>query len=189
METNREIKVAIIIGLIMITGCIVAFIISKNNNNPEITLDLKIYKHLGDTDNNTGKYYECIIATDELQSINNDFKRIMNLKDGSKVRSLDANIDGTYKIVSGTNFIAFDANGSSYVYRSDTTGVYNYPTEMYANIASSCSYLTEESVSQAEQAQQQADEEQATTTEKEDTKKDTKTTKKSTKKTTKTTKK
>jgi hypothetical protein len=187
METNREVKIAIIVGLIMITGCIVAFIISRNNNNPEITLDLHIYKHLGDTDKNTGRYYECIIATDELPKINNDFKRIMNLKDGSKVQSFEANIDGDYKIVSGTNFIAFDANGSYYVYRSDTTAVYNYPTGMYEDVASACSYLTEDSVRQEEAKQEQ--EEKQETTEKKDNKKDTKTTKKSTKKTSKTTKK
>ena len=181
MNTNREIKIAIAVGLIMITGCIVAFIIARNNNNPNVTLDIHIYKHIGDTNNNSGKYYECAIESDKLPRINNEFKRIHNLKDSNKVIKLSANIEGIYKVSSGSNFIAFDANGSSYVYRGDTTAVYEYPSEIYDEIAAACSYITEESVKEAE-LEAQAKEEK--TEEKEDTKK----TDKSSKKTSKTTK-
>ncbi|MBQ4030978.1 MAG: hypothetical protein II625_04415 [Bacilli bacterium] len=185
METNREVKIAIIVGLIMVTACIVAFIIAKNKNNPNVTLDVHIYKHVVTGEDGSGKYFECSIPTDSLLDINNDFKRIMNLKDSNKVRELSANIEGTYKIASGSNFIAFDADGKNYVYRSDSTAIYSYSTETYKKVAELCSYITRDSVAASEE--NTTTEEETTETKKEtkketSTKKKTSTTKKTSKK-------
>ena len=177
METNREVKIAIIVGLIMITGCIIAFIVAKNKNNPNITMDLHVYKHIELEDGTNGKYYECSIPTDTLVKINNEFKRVMNLKDANKVKDLNANLEGTYKIASGSNFIAFDAAGNNYVYRSDTTAIYDYSSEMYKEVATQCAYITRDSVQQAENKNTEEEETKEET--KKETKKETSTKKKS----------
>jgi len=182
METNREIKIAIIVGLIMLTGCLVAFIVVHNKNNTGPTLDLHIYKHVKLDGEKTGKYYECSIASDKLPLINNDFKRIFNLKDSSRETSLEAHLEGLYKVVSGSNFIAFDADGSNLVYRSDTTGLYIFQTETYSLIADACSYISKDTVGSEETNEETEAKETETkeTEKKKDTKKDTKTTKKTT---------
>lgn len=190
MDTNREVKIAIIVGLIMITGCLLAFIISKNKNKVDVNnIDLQVYKNVQLAGEESGMYYQCIIDSKDLPAINNEFKRIMNLKESNKESDITSKIDGIYKIVSGTNFIAFDADGSGHVYRNDTTGIYIYNSEMYQKIANACSYITAENI-EAEKAKAEQEEqakEENTTNTKKDTKKTTKTTKSSstTKKTTK----
>jgi len=179
MEANREVKIAIVVGLIMLTACLVAFIIYKEKTKPTLDLDLKVYKHVM-TSAKEGTYYECRIETTELAKMNVEFLKIMNLKDSKMLEpSIDNTINGDYKVVSGSNYIAFDSNNTkNLVYRNDTTGLYRQETNLYENIEKACAYITSDSVEPKEQEQQKD-----TKKDKKDTKKDTK--KKSTKKTTK----
>ena len=48
MQTNKELKIAIIVGVIMVTICILAFLYIKSertaNNNNLNQIDIKVYK-------------------------------------------------------------------------------------------------------------------------------------------------
>ncbi len=133
MQTNKEIKIAIIVGVIMITACILAFIYFKSGDNNINQIDIKVYKV-----NEEEKVYEqCQISTDTLIQINNEYKRISRLTDSSRVKG--QSITGTYKVVSGDNFIAFDLNeDKNYIYRGDTQYLYEFDSDLYNIVASAC---------------------------------------------------
>ena len=180
MAAKREIKVAIVVGIIMLTICAVAFIINYRNLHPKIkTFDLKVYKHIMlNEQTKQGTYVECTIPTDELAKIDLDFRKIMNLDDKHKVEaSIDNIITGNYKIVSGVNYIAFDVTNKKLVYRNDTTALYKYNSDLYKNVEELCSNITKDSIAPVEEETPKEEETKKTT------KETTKNTKKDTKKT------
>lgn len=149
MESNKEIKIALVVGAVMLTICIVAFIINYRNLHPKLsTLDIKVYKHVMlNEETKQGTYVECTLPTDELAKANIEFKKIMNLEDDKKVQStLNNTINGDYKITSGSNFIAFDISDNQLVYRSDTTALYGYRSSLFENVERLCSNISKETI-------------------------------------------
>jgi len=136
MKIDNEKKIALIVAVIMITACLLAFIFTREEE-PEVTLDIKVYKHVkSDNEDESGKYVECQIDTSNLSSINAEFKKIMKLNDNYRVSNTQ--INGDYKIISGTDYIAFDDDDKPYVYRGDTTAIYSYSSNIYDNIVYYC---------------------------------------------------
>ena len=105
---NKEVKIAIIVGVIMITICLVAFIINKNSNKVE-NINLEIYKSY-QLDTGT-EYIRCNVTTDELIKINKEYKKAVKLKEENKL--VGKQITGTYMVRDGNNFIAFDDDSKS----------------------------------------------------------------------------
>lgn len=138
MENNKEVKIAIIVAVIMLTICLIIFIFHNAQKEEVINLDLKVYKlyELGGEDKEDYEYRPCNISTEDLVSINNDFKKIFNLNEDNKEKGKQ--IKGNYKIVSGENFIAFDAGEENLVYRSDLPAIFKYDTTLYENVAKLC---------------------------------------------------
>ena len=60
METNREIKIAIIVGAIMLTLCLVIFIFTKSDVEVE-DMNLKVYKLYQKEDGEGNEYRQCKI--------------------------------------------------------------------------------------------------------------------------------
>lgn len=136
MQTNREIKIAIVVGAIMLTACLLVFIFIKSertSNGNVNQVDIKVYKV-----NEEKKTYEpCHITTDTLIQINSEFKRASRLTDSKRV--IGKSINGTYRIDSGDNFIAFDAKkDENYIYRNDTKYLYEFDTELYNIVVKAC---------------------------------------------------
>lgn len=134
METNREIKIAIIVGIIMLTVCLVVFIFSKSDVEVE-DMNLQVYKLYEKEDGSGNEYRQCHIPTDELVSIYNQYKRAVNLKEDKQIKG---QINGNYKLISGENFIAFDAEQYDYVYRSDTQQLYSFNSTIYDLVKEAC---------------------------------------------------
>jgi len=137
MESNKEIKVAIIVGVIMLTICLLVFIFANSNKEEVQNIDLKVYKlyTLDDADKSY-EYRECSISTEDLITINSEYKKIANLQEDKKVTNKQ--INGNYKIVNGNNFIAFDAGDENLVYRSDLPAIFDYDSSVYELVKNLC---------------------------------------------------
>ena len=134
MKNNKEIKIAIIVAMIMITVCFI-IIISNNasKNSRQTANEIKIYKHYDD--GTTKEYHECKATTDDLAIINEEFRKIMLLDDEDKHPG--STINGTYRVSKGNNYIAFDGN-DYFVYRGDTQAIYIYKSNLYDKVTELC---------------------------------------------------
>lgn len=134
MKNNNEIKIAIAVAAIMLTICFVIVMSNKSTKSTQNEINnLKVYKHYDD--GTTKEYRECSVSTNDLITINNEFKKIKVLDEDKKRPG--STINGTYKIVRGTDFIAFDGN-NYLVYRGDTEATYLYQSDLYSLVAELC---------------------------------------------------
>jgi hypothetical protein len=137
MQTNKELKVAIIVGVIMVTICILAFIYVKSertaNTNNLNQIDIKVYK----VNEEEKSYVPCHITTDNLIQINSEFNKAYRLKETSRV--VGKSITGTYRVQSGEKWVAFDLNEKEqYIYRGDTKYLYEFKSELYDIVSKAC---------------------------------------------------
>ncbi len=138
MVENKEIRIAIIVGIIMITICILAFIFANAKTPKTQNIDIKVYK-LYDKEGteNEHEYRPCSVKTDDISSINVEYRKIMKLSEDSRTKG---QINGDYKIISGDNYIAFDIDEENpKVYRGDTSGLYSYNSSLYEYVKKICS--------------------------------------------------
>ena len=147
---KTEVKIAIIVGAIALTGCILAFIINYRHLHPkEPEAPVEVLKHIWiDEDKGEGTYVKCSLSDSELAKINVEMKKVFNLTEESKVTdkaTLMAGVTGEYKVKSGSNFIAFDS-GKNIVYRSSDSGIYNFRSDMYKDIELYCSSVTRDNI-------------------------------------------
>ena len=132
---NKEVKIAIIVGVIMITICLVAFIINKNNNKVE-NINLEIYKSY-QLDTGT-EYIRCNVTTDELIKINKEYKKAVKLKEENKL--VGKQITGTYMVRDGNNFIAFDDDSKLvYVSANGIQAIFEWNSSIYEIVSGTCS--------------------------------------------------
>lgn len=132
MQTNKELKIAIIVGIIMVTICALVIIFHKSDKkNNEI--DIQVYKV-----NEKEKIYErCSVPTDFLVQINSEYKRAGRIPESKRV--IGQKITGLYKIVSGNDYIAFDGEkDKNYIYRGDTKYLYEFDSTMYNLVIEAC---------------------------------------------------
>lgn len=132
---NKEVKIAIIVGVIMITICLVAFIINKNSNKVE-NINLEIYKSY-QLDTGT-EYIRCNVTTDELIKINKEYKKAVKLKEENKL--VGKQITGTYMVRDGSNFIAFDDDSKLvYVSANGIQAIFEWNSSIYEIVSGTCS--------------------------------------------------
>lgn len=135
MTENNEVKIAILVGVIMITICLLAFIFSNAKEPKKETIDLKVYKlHVLDEEAKKYEYRECNTNTDDIVTINVEFRKINKLDES---KSIKGQINGNYKIISKDNYIAFDAEDKNYVYRSDNK-LFEYNSSLYDYVKKVC---------------------------------------------------
>ena len=129
MQTNRELKIAIIVGIIMITLCLILFIFNKSDSNLE-TIDIHIYK----ANQEEQVYEECTgtLSTDEIIVINSAVKSAHRLSESDRV------IGG--KITAGENYaIMFDGEtDKNIIYREDTQYLYNFESSIFETVKKVC---------------------------------------------------
>ena len=138
MVENKEIKIAIVVGIIMVTLCLLIFIVtsSKKTTNNIVLKVYKLYDKEGTVDEH--EYRSCKVSTDDLIYINQEYKKIQKVTDDSRI--LGKQINGNYKIIVGddSNYIAFDALDDPYIYRSDKGAIYEFKTDLYDTIKKIC---------------------------------------------------
>lgn len=134
MTNNKEIKIAIAVGVIMLTICFVIVVSGASTKKAiQNASEIKVYKHYNDGEKQ--EYHECNITTNDLVNINNEYNSILQLDEEDKYPG--ASINGTYRITKGTSFIAFDGT-DNLVYRGDTEAIYIYQTDLYEYVANLC---------------------------------------------------
>lgn len=133
MSTNKEVKIALIIGMIMITLCAIILISNNSSKKTKVNTDIKVYKHIDD--GTTKGFIECYTNTDDIIFINNEYKKTNSLNDNDKYagRQLNAN----YKITNGDDYIAFDDN-SGFVWRGYTQAIYYFESPLYDYVINLC---------------------------------------------------
>lgn len=135
MQTNRELKIAIIVGIIMITLCLILFIFNKSDSNLE-TIDIHIYK----ANQEEQVYEECTgtLSTDEIIVINSTVKSAHRLSESDRV--IGGKITGLYKITAGENYaIMFDGEtDKNIIYREDTQYLYNFESSIFETVKKVC---------------------------------------------------
>ena len=137
MQEKKEIKIAIIVGAIMITICLIAFIFQKSSTEDIEKLDLKIYKLYeveGSEDEHV--YKQCNASTDDLLAMNKEFKKIMNLSTSRQVKG--KSIMGSYKVISNDKYIAFDNAKDNLAFRGDTMSMYEVSSTIYEKVIELC---------------------------------------------------
>lgn len=132
MQTNKELKIAAIVGIIMITICIVTIIFYKaDKTNNEI--NIQVYK----VNQEEKTYEQCNIPTDTIIQINSEYRRASKLTENQRV--IGKQITGLYKVVSGENYIAFDGEKDKYyIYRGDTKYLYEFDSTLYDLVKKAC---------------------------------------------------
>jgi len=132
MQTNKELKIAAIVGIIMITICIVTIIFYKaDKTNNEI--NIQVYK----VNQEEKTYEQCNVPTDTIIQINSEYRRASRLSENQRV--IGKQITGLYKVVSGENYIAFDGEKDKYyIYRGDTKYLYEFDSTLYDLVKKAC---------------------------------------------------
>ena len=135
MENHKEVKIAIVLGAIMLTIFIVIMIIYNSNQKDALEADIRVFKHYNTTGDTKGEYYECKISSEDATHIYNEFKRAKLLTDKDKVPG--QTITGTYKIVNGSEYLAFD-DDSSFIFKGDTQTLYAFSSDVYNYVIKLC---------------------------------------------------
>ena len=131
MKTNSELKIAAVVGAIMIIICLVV-ILMNNTSNEEISLKVLINKEI---DGQRG-YLECSVPESILGEINTEFKKAIKL-DSSQIAQRHQ-IQGKYKVMSDKASIAFDNDEDNEVYVIEDKQLYNFKSTIYDLVISVC---------------------------------------------------
>ena len=131
MRTNKELKIAAVVGALMIVICLIVVLI---NTSPNTKVDIKVYKNV-EIDGQRG-YLECSVPESILGEINTEFKKAKKLDTSALAESHQ--IQGTYKIVSGKESIAFDADDKNEIYNIDEKKLYTFNSTIYTLVKTVC---------------------------------------------------
>lgn len=136
---GKEVKIAIAIGIIMITICLIAFV-TVNSKNKVNTLNLKVSKLYEIVDENGEKKYqyrECSVATEDQVYIYKEAAKALSLTEEDLVTGNQ--IKGNYKVQYNGKMIAFDAvENEDFVYLKDTDRLYNFQSDIYKLVKNAC---------------------------------------------------
>lgn len=139
MEENKEVKIAIIVGIIMITICIIMFITVKSKNKVN-NIDVKVYK-LYESTNDKGEteyqYRPCTINnTDTTIEIYKETAKALKLTEDSLI--VGKQIKGEYKVEYNGKMIAFDISDDQLVYLNETQKLYKFNSDIYEKVKNVC---------------------------------------------------
>ena len=131
MNTKKELKIAAVVGAIMLIICLIMLLLNTTSNE---TIDIKVYKNT--EINGQRGYLECSVPESILGEINTEFKKAKKLDTSALAESHQ--IQGTYKIVSGKESIAFDADDKNEIYNIDEKKLYTFNSAIYTLVKTVC---------------------------------------------------
>ena len=133
---NKELKVALGVGIAMIVICLVIVMVQSNNKQEDI--NLKVYKLTaveGQEDKHV--YRQCSVSTEDLLKINKEYKRSKALRDMNQVQG--KSINGDYKIiVNEDEYVAFDNAEDKMIYVGKENRLYNFSSDIYEIAIKAC---------------------------------------------------
>lgn len=144
MTENKEVKIALIVGMIMITICLLTFIIYKANQTKPIDTNIRVYK-LFEKSNTTEdmsyqdrhEFHECVVSTEDAIKISKEYQKIAKIPESHQV--VGVTLMGNYRVELGDTFIAFDGGDNNYIYKSNGQYVIDYKTDLFDYVKQVCS--------------------------------------------------
>ena len=134
MKTNLELKIAAVVGFLMIMICLI--VISIQNSKKDQVIDLTVYKHYINKDTNEGYYGECRITTEELTLISRELTKVDKL--GEDVLIPGGRIEGNYKIVFNKKIYAFDDGEAKRIFRDSDNTLHEFDSKIYEIVLDRC---------------------------------------------------
>lgn len=131
MRTNKELKIALVVGAFMILFCLIMVLINSTSNKE---IELKVYKNV--QINGQRGYKECSVPKTILEEINTEFDKAKKL-DNTKIVETHQ-IQGTYKLISGKRSIAFDDDGRKEIYNIEENRLYSFDSTIYTLVTTVC---------------------------------------------------
>lgn len=139
MKDNKEVKIAIVVGIIMLTICLIAFVTTKSQNKVN-TIDVKIFKLFESLDENGEtkyQYRECDINNTDIQiNIYKETAKALKLSEDKIV--FGKQIKGEYKVEYNGKMVAFDKEANKTIYLGETKKLYNFDSDLYETVVNVC---------------------------------------------------
>lgn len=139
MKDNKEVKIAIVVGIIMLTICLIAFVTTKSQNKVN-TIDVKIFKLFESVDENGEtkyQYRECDINNTDIQiNIYKETAKALKLSEDKIV--FGKQIKGEYKVEYNGKMVAFDKEANKTIYLGETKKLYNFDSDLYETVVNVC---------------------------------------------------
>ena len=132
MSTNKELKIAAIVGGIMIIVCLLLVAIFQNKNE----VNIEVHKHVAVEEDGHGYWDNCDVPSSILQEINTEYKKAIAIKDLTK--EVSGTIEGNYRIILDDQMIVFDNKTDKVFYNSKTNKLYTFDSTMYELVINSC---------------------------------------------------
>ena len=133
---SKEIKIAGIVGIIMIIICFIIVMVQSNKKQENI--DLKVYKLTaveGTEDKHV--YKQCSLSTEDAIKINKEYKRSKALRNMNQVQG--KSINGDYKvIINDDEYVAFDNKEDKVIYIGKENKLYNFSSDIYEIVLKTC---------------------------------------------------
>lgn len=136
MKDNKELKIAAIVGAIMVIFCIVMIIYASNNSGVKeqeklLKNSFMVYKNT--TIDGKRAYVPCE-GDANLIEIQEEFSKIKTATE----ESTDTNITGTYRVGTEKDFIAFDEDHKNNVFIKSKNKLFNIESDLYDKVIEMC---------------------------------------------------
>lgn len=137
MEDNKNLILGSIAIIAVVLVALILFLPKDGKNETEIKIDdVKVYIHHEKTEEVEGYYSECVIPTEDLVKIRNEYNKISQL--GNDNIASKKNINGDYKVAVGEYYIAFDKKHDNTVYYNKSNALFEYKSDIYDSIVKYC---------------------------------------------------
>lgn len=144
MTENKEVKIALIVGMIMATICLLTFIIYKSNQTKPLDTNVRIFKlyEKSDASENMSyqdrhEFHECVVGTEDAIKISKEYQKISKISKSQQV--VGVTIMGNYRVQLGDSYIAFDGEDNNYIFKGDGEYIIDYKTDLFNYVKQVCS--------------------------------------------------
>lgn len=131
MNNKRELKIAAVVGALMIIICLIIFISTQETKK---TPSVQVYKNV--ELNGQRGYIPCEVPNSILLEISSEIQKAKQLTSANEVEM--NRINGTYKIVLGNTSFAFDDSESKKIYSIENNKLYNFESTIYSLVITMC---------------------------------------------------
>ena len=137
MKDNKEIKIAAIVGTLMLIFCVIMISYASNNDGAKkeqeeyLKNSFMVYKNT--TIDGKRAYVPCegTINKNELQE---EYNKIITATEKSKT----TNITGTYRVGTEKEFIAFDEKHNNTVFIKSKNDLFTIESDLYDKVIEMC---------------------------------------------------
>ena len=135
---NKNLIMGSVAIIVVVLFSIILFM-PKGKSAQAIKLDtskVKIYRHIEATKDEKGYYTECKVDTETLVKINEQFNKAYKINSDNFLT--EKAINGDYKVVVDTDYLAFDKENNNMIYLGKYNKIYGFESTIYDLVINSC---------------------------------------------------